>query len=65
MKFAASASQTFKSSLLHDLERGNRLEIDWLAGKIVQLGRALGVATPMNEAVYAMLKLHRLGQSQG
>jgi 2-dehydropantoate 2-reductase len=65
MKFAASASQTFKSSLLHDLERGNRLEIDWLAGKIVQLGRALGVATPMNEAVYAMLKLHRLGQSKG
>jgi ketopantoate reductase len=24
MKFAASSSQTFKSSLLHDLERGNR-----------------------------------------
>jgi 2-dehydropantoate 2-reductase len=62
MKFAASASQTFKSSLLHDLERGNRLEIDWLAGKVVQLGRSLGIETPANEAVYAALKLHRLGR---
>ena len=34
IKFAASSSQTFKSSLLNDLERGNRLEIDWLAGKV-------------------------------
>jgi 2-dehydropantoate 2-reductase len=64
MKFAASSSQTFKSSLLHDLERGNRLEIDWLAGKVVQLGRSLGIATPANEAVYAMLKLHRMGKDQ-
>jgi len=65
MKFAASASQTFKSSLLHDLDRGNRLEIDWLAGKVVQLGRSLGVPTPANEAVYAALKLHRFGQGLG
>jgi 2-dehydropantoate 2-reductase len=62
MKFAASASPTFKSSLLHDLERGNRLEIDWLAGKVVQLGRSLGLETPVNEVVYAALKLHRLGR---
>jgi 2-dehydropantoate 2-reductase len=62
MKFGESSSPTFKASLLHDLERGNRLELDWLAGKVVEFGRALGVPTPANEAVYAMLKLHRMGK---
>ena len=60
LKFADSAMPGFKASMLHDLERGNRLEVDWLAGRVAQLGRALGVPTPKNDAVYAMLKLHRL-----
>jgi 2-dehydropantoate 2-reductase len=50
-----------KASMAHDLERGNRLELDWLAGKVVTLGRSLGVPTPANDAVYAVLKLHRMG----
>jgi 2-dehydropantoate 2-reductase len=54
---------TMKASMAHDLERGNRLELDWLAGKVVALGRALGVPTPANEAVYAVLKLHRMGRA--
>jgi len=53
-----------KASMAHDLERGNRLELDWLAGRVVQLGRALGVPTPANDAVYAVLKLHRMGRSR-
>jgi 2-dehydropantoate 2-reductase len=51
-----------KASMLHDLERGNRLELDWLAGRVVELGRVLGVAVPANTGVYAALKLHRMGQ---
>lgn len=62
MKFGESSPPNFKASLLHDLERGNRLEIDWLAGKVVEVGRALGMPTPANEAVYAVLKLHRMGR---
>jgi 2-dehydropantoate 2-reductase len=54
---------TMRASMAHDLERGNRLELDWLAGKVVALGRALGVPTPANESVYAMLKLHRMGRA--
>jgi 2-dehydropantoate 2-reductase len=54
---------TMKASMAHDLERGNRLELDWLAGKVVALGRTLGVPTPANEAVYAVLKLHRMGRA--
>ena len=62
MKFADTAPPGMKASLLHDLERGNRIEIDWLAGKVVALGRELGVPTPANAAVYAVLKLHRMGK---
>jgi 2-dehydropantoate 2-reductase len=63
MTFADAAPPGMKASLLHDLERGNRIEIDWLAGKVVALGRELGVPTPANAAVYAMLKLHRMGKT--
>jgi 2-dehydropantoate 2-reductase len=59
--FAATVPAGMKASLLHDLEAGNRLEIDWLAGKVVALGRELGVPTPVNDAVYKVLKLHRKG----
>jgi 2-dehydropantoate 2-reductase len=65
MKFAEAAPPGFKASLLHDLERGNRIELDWLSGKVVELGRSLGVPTPANEAAYAVLKLQRSGTNQG
>ncbi|HTT36058.1 MAG TPA: 2-dehydropantoate 2-reductase [Burkholderiales bacterium] len=44
------------SSMLGDLERGNRLELPWLSGGVVQLGKELGVATPANGFIYAALK---------
>jgi 2-dehydropantoate 2-reductase len=64
MAFADTTPPGFKASLLHDLERGNRIELDWLAGKVVELGRARGVPTPANAAVYTMLKLHRMGAAK-
>jgi 2-dehydropantoate 2-reductase len=48
--------RTMVASMLGDLERGNRLELPWLAGGVVQLGRELGVATPANQFVVAALK---------
>ena len=63
MTYAATTPPGFKASLLHDLERGNRLEVDWLAGRVVALGRELGVPTPMNAAAYAVLKPHRMGRA--
>jgi 2-dehydropantoate 2-reductase len=48
-----------KASMAYDLERGNRLELDWLAGKVRALGRTLGIPTPASDAVYIVLKLHR------
>lgn len=56
---------TMRASMAHDLERGNRLELDWLAGKVVTLGRKYGVPTPANDAVYAILKPYRMGSGSG
>jgi 2-dehydropantoate 2-reductase len=53
-----------KASMAHDLERGNRLELDWLAGKVRALGRQYGIATPASDTVYTVLKLSRMGKSQ-
>ncbi len=51
-----------KASMAHDLDRGNRIELAWLAGKVVELGRKFKIAVPANEAVYALLKPYRLGR---
>jgi 2-dehydropantoate 2-reductase len=39
-----------------DMLDGRRLELESLNGAVVRLGRELGVATPLNFAVYAALK---------
>jgi 2-dehydropantoate 2-reductase len=44
------------TSMGNDLIRGNRLELPWFAGKVVELGRRHGVETPMNGFIYAALK---------
>ena len=44
-----------------DLEAGKRLELDWLSGAVVELGKAVKVSTPMNRAVSAILALYASG----
>jgi 2-dehydropantoate 2-reductase len=44
------------TSMGSDLIRGNRLELPWFAGKVVELGRRHGIATPVNGFIYAALK---------
>jgi len=56
-----NVTPTMKASMANDLDRGNRLELDWLAGQVCKLGRQYGVATPVNDTIYAALKLHRNG----
>ncbi len=53
-----------KASMALDLDRGNRLELPWLAGKAVQLGRELGVPTPTLSTMYAMLKPFAMGKPE-
>jgi 2-dehydropantoate 2-reductase len=52
---------TMKGSMANDLDRGGRLELDWLSGKVRALGRELGIPTPASDTVYTVLKLHRMG----
>jgi len=51
------------SSMHHDLQRGNRLEVRWLSGGVVELGKAVGVAAPLNRAIADILALHEMGNS--
>ena len=45
------------SSTAQDLARGKRSEIDYLNGLIVERGKALGIATPANRVLWALVKL--------
>ncbi len=56
--FADGVSPDMTSSMHHDLERGNRLELPWLSGAVVELGAKAGVPTPLNRAVRDILTLH-------
>jgi 2-dehydropantoate 2-reductase len=50
------------ASMAHDLQRGNRLEVEWLSGGVAQLGAAVGVPTPANRAVWDILALYAQGK---
>ncbi len=62
LKFADSVPPTMTSSMHHDLERGNPLEVEWLSGGVVTLGAEVGVATPCNRAVWDVLSLYAEGK---
>jgi 2-dehydropantoate 2-reductase len=49
-------------SMAVDLLRGNRIELPWLSGKVVELGRKHGVSTPTHSLMYAMLKPYIMGK---
>ena len=61
LAFNAGAPPTMKPSMALDLERGNRIELPWLGGKVVELGRQLGVPTPTHSFMYAALKPYVMG----
>ena len=51
-----------KSSSLQSLERGKPTEIDYFNGYIAAKGRECGVATPVNDALTAMVKAIERGE---
>ena len=62
LSFCDSLPPTMTSSMHTDLEHGNRLELEWLSGSVVELGEAVGVPTPLNRAVRDILELHAQGR---
>lgn len=46
----------FKASMLQSLEKGSITEIDFVNGSVVRAGKRVGVPTPVNETLVALLK---------
>jgi 2-dehydropantoate 2-reductase len=44
-----------KASMLHDLERGNRLELPWLSGGVARLSAEKGLDAPVHRTIAAAL----------
>jgi 2-dehydropantoate 2-reductase len=57
-----SAYGDLKPSMLQDFERGRRTEIDFINGYVADLGRKLGVPTPINSAITAIV--HRIERGE-
>jgi 2-dehydropantoate 2-reductase len=45
-----------KTSMLQDFERGRPVELDAIVGAVAELGRLVGVPTPMIDTVYALTR---------
>ena len=54
--FADGLPVDMTSSMHHDLEAGNPLELEWLSGAVVRFGRALGIKTPVNQSIFNQLE---------
>lgn len=52
-----------KSSMLQDLEHGRPIELEALLGAVAELGRLVGVKTPLIDAVYALTR--KLAETRG
>ncbi|MCU1251414.1 MAG: 2-dehydropantoate 2-reductase [Edaphobacter sp.] len=64
LDFCDSLPASMTSSMHADLERGNRLELPWLSGGVVRLGKGHDVRTPLNRAVSDILEPFVLGSPQ-
>jgi 2-dehydropantoate 2-reductase len=61
LNFNRSAPAQLMPSMAVDLLRGNRIELPWLSGKVVELGKKHGVPTPTHAFMYAALKPYIMG----
>jgi 2-dehydropantoate 2-reductase len=53
----------FKTSMLQDVEASRTLELDALVGAVREIGRRVGIATPMIDALFGLTRL--FGQVHG
>jgi 2-dehydropantoate 2-reductase len=55
-KAAENLPPEFKASMLQDIEKGSRTEIDSINGSVVRLGEKYSVRTPVNRVLVAGIK---------
>ncbi|MHB1217348.1 MAG: ketopantoate reductase family protein [Alphaproteobacteria bacterium] len=58
LSVAKHLAPEMRSSMLHDLERGSRLELPWLSGAVVRMGEQLGISTPVHRRIRDALARH-------
>lgn len=56
VKFAANAPGKHKASMLQDVLARRQTEVDFMNGAIVHWGEKVGVPTPLNKALWALVK---------
>ncbi len=56
LEFIRTTPPEFKSSMLQDIEAGNKTEVDILGGTVCNLGLEYGIATPQNAAFVKLIK---------
>lgn len=54
-----------RTSMAHDLAAGRITEIDALQGRIIEMGRAKSIPTPLNSAMHAAVKMAEQGGKTG
>jgi 2-dehydropantoate 2-reductase len=52
-----------KTSMLQDVEAGRKTEVEMFGGKVVELGQAHGVPTPVNEAMLNIIHVLEAGEA--
>jgi 2-dehydropantoate 2-reductase len=45
-----------KTSMLQDVEAGRKTEVEMFSGKVIELGKKLGVPTPVNERLFRLIR---------
>lgn len=61
LTFNRNAPPQLMASMAVDLLRGNRIELPWLSGKVVEMGKKHNVPTPTHALMYAALKPYIMG----
>ena len=61
LEFADGLPTDMTSSMHHDLENGNPLELAWLSGAVIRFGQDAGIPTPVNQMIFNALEPHATG----
>ncbi|MDL2219851.1 ketopantoate reductase family protein [Ruminococcaceae bacterium OttesenSCG-928-O06] len=61
-RFMIQAHKLLKASMLQDLEKGRKTEIDAINGAVVAAGKRVGVPTPMNDKVVEIVHAEEDGK---
>jgi 2-dehydropantoate 2-reductase len=62
LELAMGYAGATKASMLQDLERGTKTEVDVINGGVVQRGREYGVETPLNARVVELMHIMEQGE---